>query len=348
MCDCLVALPPATALGQTLFAKSSDRPPTEAQALEWLPARRDSEPFICTHISVTPSRVETLGILGLRPRWGWGLEAGVNDASVAVGNEAIYTTLDPRTAAPALTGMDLVRLALERGATAGEAVEVITTLLERYGQGGTGHMGVERPYWSSFLVADPTRAWVVETSGRTWAADEIVRTRAISNRTSIPAFDAVHRHPSQLVATLVDPRLRASEAVLASTPVTTSGLLGHLRSHAGHGGWTICMHADDDRHPERTTASLVASLPRSGPAKCWVTLGSPCRSIAVPVTVGEPLGAVPPWERFAALPDPAARPDVRAALDACQAMLDSDLPPAADAWRIVREVLDEIDAAAAS
>src|SRR3954471_14619523 len=106
-------------------------------------------------------------------------------------------------------------------------------------------------------------AFVVETSGRTGAVEEVARTRAVSNRTTLPSFDAEHRHPRQPVERLVDPRLRASEAGLPAEPVTTPSLLAHLRSHAGgEDGWTICMHVGD---VEATTASIVAELPVDGP-----------------------------------------------------------------------------------
>ena len=59
-------------------------------------------------------------MLGSRPEWMWGLEHGVNEAGVAAGNATIYTTLDPRGVPDGLTGMDLVRLALERAADRGE------------------------------------------------------------------------------------------------------------------------------------------------------------------------------------------------------------------------------------
>src|SRR5688572_18986878 len=150
----------------------------------------------------------------------WGVEHGVNDAGVAAGNATIYTTLDPRSAPDGLTGMDLVRLVLERCDRAADGVALIERLLQEVGQGGSGHAGSRRPYWSSFLLADPAEAFVVETSGTALAVEAVSDVRATSNRTTIPAFDASHRHPRQPAATLVDPRLTASRAALAGRPVT--------------------------------------------------------------------------------------------------------------------------------
>jgi dipeptidase len=114
------------------------------------------------------------------PKWCWGAEHGVNEAGVAMGNETIYTTNDPRTAPPALIGMDLVRLALERAASAVEAVHVVSEMINTYGQGGSGHDTSNgeraRPYWSSFLIADSSDAWVVETSGNVVEAMQVTRT----------------------------------------------------------------------------------------------------------------------------------------------------------------------------
>lgn len=282
MCDCLVALPSATGVAFALFAKNSDRPPDERQVIEWDPPHRDAAPFRATHIDVSPLERDTIGCVISRPVWCWGAEHGVNEAGVAIGNEAIYTTVDPRSAPPALIGMDLVRLGLERGESALDAVSVITGLLERYGQGGTGHdpNGVKgadgaRPYWSSFLVADSGDAWVIETSGSAWATEQVVDVRAISNRTTIAAFDAAHRNRRQPVERLVDPRLAASHNVLAERPVTFASLSDHLRSHDScvEPGWSVCMHVDD---VEATTASMIAELRADGDHRVWMLLGSPC------------------------------------------------------------------------
>lgn len=270
VCDSLVALGAATDTGRTIFAKNSDRPPDEHQVIEHHPPRRaDGATVRCTHIEVEGA--DALAVIGSRPWWQWGFEHGINEAGVVAGNETIYTTLDPRGAPPALIGMDLVRLGLERATTAPQWVEVVTGLLERYGQGGSGHHGADRPYWSSFLVADRTSAFVVETSGRTFEVEQVSRARAISNRTTIPSFDAVHRHPKQPVERLVDPRWCASNAVLADEPVTVEKVMRHLRSHDGADGYSVCMHVPG---VEATTASLVAEV-GDEVVSHWL-LGSPC------------------------------------------------------------------------
>ncbi|MEX0846535.1 MAG: hypothetical protein WD023_02055 [Ilumatobacteraceae bacterium] len=293
MCDTLVALGSATDDGVTLFAKNSDRPPDERQVVSFHPPRRDHGETRVTHIAIESHPGDTLGCLLSVPTWCWGAEHGVNTAGVAIGNEAIYTTLDPRSSPVALTGLDLVRLGLERAATAADAVAVIVDLLERHGQGGTGHdpSGESGPkaYWSSFLVADPITAYVLETSGRAWAVEQVTDVRAISNRTTIPTFDAAHRHPRQPVTDLVDPRWRASQAVLAHRPVTRSSIEAHLRSHdsCALDGWSVCMHARDAAGQliEITTASMVVALPVAGPPAAWWLTGSPCESEYVSVVV---------------------------------------------------------------
>lgn len=286
MCDLLCALPSATD-GVTLFAKNSDRPPDERQVIEWLPPRTDAMTTRATHVELPAHDGPTLGIIGSRPAWGWGLEHGVNTAGLAAGNATIYTTLDPRSFPDALTGMDIVRLVLERAPDADRAVSVLADLLATVGQGGSGHAAQRRPYWSSFLLADPRRAFVVETSGNVGAVEEVVDVWAISNRTTIPAFTAEHAHPRQPVDTLVQPRLDASCRVLQRRPVTVESLQAHLRSHdAGSDGWTVCMHVDGPEHREATTSSIVAELPLEGPPVAHVLLGSPCAGTYRQVGVG--------------------------------------------------------------
>ena len=247
----------------------------------WAPARREPPTVRATHIEIAGHHGDTVSCVLSVPSWCWGAEHGVNEAGVAMGNESIYTVLDPRGAPDGLIGMDLVRLGLQRATTARDAVAVVIEHIERYGQGGSGHDTSDgsrpRPYWSSFLVADPHEAWVIETSGRTVATMPVTDTWAISNRTTIPGFDAAHRHPRQPVERLVDPRLDASRAVLARRPVSMDAMSAHLSAHVGGAdGWTVCMHATvEGEVVEATTASMVVEL-CADPVVRW-TQGPPCR-----------------------------------------------------------------------
>lgn len=185
MCDTIAAPPPSTAEGVMLFGKNSDRQRNEAQTVELFPAAEHTAgaAVSCTYISVPQVRY-TYETLLCRPFWIWGAEMGANEHGVSIANEAVIAR-SPSPEEKALLGMDLLRLALERATTAAEAVEVITDLLERYGQGGNaGHI---KPsiYNNSFMIADPGELFVLETVGRDWVLERACGVRAISNVYSI-------------------------------------------------------------------------------------------------------------------------------------------------------------------
>ena len=185
MCDTIAATGSATADGITLFGKNSDREPNEAQYLCHIPKQKhDSGTSVnCTYISI-PQVAETNAVLLSKPFWMWGAEMGVNEHGLAIGNEAVFTRV-PYEKGPALTGMDLLRLALERAATAQNAVHIITDLIETYGQGGNCGYRHKLFYHNSFLLADPESVWVLETAGRHWAAKRVEGIIAISNKITI-------------------------------------------------------------------------------------------------------------------------------------------------------------------
>jgi secernin len=200
VCDTFVALPPLTSDGSVIFGKNSDREPNEAQALEFHPAAEHPKGrrLSCTHISVPQVR-RTLGVLLGRPFWMWGAEMGANERGVVIGNEAVFTRL-PRPRQERLTGMDLLRLALERAPTAQAALECIVALLADYGQGGPcEYTDKSLLYHNSYLIADPKEAWVLETAGELWATVRVHGRYAISNGLTIgESFDESH---PQLVET---------------------------------------------------------------------------------------------------------------------------------------------------
>jgi secernin len=198
-CDSFVILPMATADGSMLLGKNSDRPVNETQPLRYLPARAPTrgDRLRLAYAEIADDR-ETLAHVGASPYWCWGHELGLNERGVAIGNEALFTRdlAQNQHAAragaspePGILGMELVRLGLERGGTAAEAMEVMTSLLERHGQWGAGVAGkppADGAYDNSYLIADSREAWVLETSGRRWIAARVREPAwSVSNQATI-------------------------------------------------------------------------------------------------------------------------------------------------------------------
>ena len=334
MCDTLVALPTSTARGGLLFAKNSDRERNEAQTLEMSPARRGGGALKLTYLTI-PDAPQTRACLLSRPFWMWGAEMGANDRGVVIGNEALHAAT-PAQRRRALTGMDLVRLGLERGATAAQAVEVITGLLEAHGQGGgCGHLG-RFYYHNGFIVADPAEAYVLETVGRDWVVEKVRDVRALSNAYSIGAgFDRI----SDGLATLAretgwagpDGRFEVADRLIDAdrdavsfgrgrcargsellarhgNRLTPTDMMAILRDHGDAADWTpantvgrtICMHAAEGARRSQSVASMVSEL-RAGRFVHWVTASSaPCTSLFKPALfeTGLPDQGAAPTDRF--------------------------------------------------
>src|ERR1700728_4183811 len=179
MCDTLCA-PGRRGM---VFAKNSDRPPGEVQ-VAWPFGRRTSAGCSLRTQYLSMGDTGAHATFLSCPTWLWGAEHGVNEHGVAIGNEKVATIHDAATAKPALIGMDLVRLGLERARTAAEALEVMIDLLTTHGQGGIADATNSEAYDSSFLIADPGHAFILDTSGSAYAAAP-VPTAAISNRLSV-------------------------------------------------------------------------------------------------------------------------------------------------------------------
>jgi len=340
MCDSVVAVGSETAAGATLFGKNSDRKPNECQPFvqypeAWHPPRSTVR---CTHIEI-PQVAETYRIMGHSPWWVWGFEHGVNEHGVAIGNQAVFSN-EPIETKPGLIGMDLVRLGLERGRDAREALEVIATLIETHGQGGAALAPGATGYHNSFLLADPGEAWILETSNRRWAArrallDSVSNHHSLGLDWEISSRDlesfaraegwwrgsgrinvaAAYRHPL-IPPQVSEGRQRRSLELLQQRRGRHDRLSFErlLRDHLeggttwhGEGGpnderfFTLCAHSEPVHW---TTTSLVAPLPndRSGPWPVWVSFATPCTGIFLPVYLD---GALPPaLARESEEPDP--------------------------------------------
>jgi secernin len=324
MCDTLLALPNSTARHISLFGKNSDRQRNEAQAVEvFRRAEYQSGTALkCTYISIPQVR-STNAVLLCRPFWMWGAEMGANEHGVAIGNEAVFSRVAPPRNA-ALTGMDLLRLALERADSAKEAVDVITSLLEKHGQGGDCGYLHESYYHNSFLISDTREGFVLETVGQEWLVERVRDIRAISNAYSIDrtperlsggllklvhAVDGSTKSEPQYAVALADPekqhigsaeaRQKCAQSLLTSHggQLNAADMMKILRNHGlaevHHPGWnsecitrkSLCLHAGDDERSGQTVGSMVSELSGSDPVH-WVTgTGSPCLSIFKPLLI---------------------------------------------------------------
>ncbi len=324
MCDTFLALSTVTHNGNVLLSKNSDREPEEAQALLYVPRRQPTEHNIrCTFIDI-PQVAETQACILSKPFHMWGAEMGVNEAGVAIGNEAVFTKIAHPRRNDGLTGMDLLRLALERSTTADQAVHCITNLLEAYGQDACGgYKNKSFFYHNSYLVADAHQAWVLETAGREWALQAVDDIRSISNRLSITsggqysngaksmamnkrwwngqsAFDFQHAYSDRLYSWLGRAALRASCTSEACSSrrgqLTAADCMQILQTHnlpddrfqpgkANTG--SVCMHRTGILNPSETTGSMVAELRKEGPHTVWLTgTPHPCLSVYIPFFFG--------------------------------------------------------------
>ena len=287
--------------GKSLFAKNSDRSPNEPQLLEYIGAAKHSDDTIkATYINV-PQANETHGIFLSRPSWLWGGEIGVNDCGVAIGNEAVWTL--GSYGDEALTGMDMLRLALERSSDATEAVKLLTELLETYGQGGNCGYDHEFFYDNSFLVQDANALYVLETAGKDWVYKKYDRA-SISNRLSIGSdgdaysgdkcnFALKHTEHVYNIASGSRKRKCLTQKCLASA-ADTSDMMGALRVHdkgvsnpfASGTVKSTCMHFGGIVG-DHTTSSVVADI-KKGRTVIWATgCSMPCVSLFKPWVFGE-------------------------------------------------------------
>ncbi|MBX2970463.1 MAG: C69 family dipeptidase [Cyclobacteriaceae bacterium] len=325
MCDTFIALPSATRDSTLLFSKNSDREPDEAQAIVHVPHQIHAEANVrCTYISI-PQVAETYECIISKPFQMRGAEMGVNEHGVVIGNEAVFTKVKFEKHNNGLTGMDMLRLALERCTSSREAIACITGLLTLYGQNACGGYKNKKFYYhNSFLIADPNEAWVLETAGKEWAIEKVKDIRSISNTLSIStqaeqlsssamdyahsrgwwkentAFNFQKAYSDWLYTTLG--RASGRQACTTELSLRHAGKLdvndciNILKTHnlpedkfkpskANTG--SVCMHATSLLNPSSTTGSMVAKIRKSGPHTIWLTgTPHPCLSVYIPFFFG--------------------------------------------------------------
>jgi secernin len=307
--------------GTVWFGKNSDREPAEAQVVEHVPARKSRGRLALTHVEIDDA--DAAEVVISRPTWMWGAEMGVNVHGVAVCNEALLVKgdLPPR----GITGMDIVRLALERGHSAKSAVDIIIDLVRTHGQGGRMFYGTtdsvaRRRYSSAFLVVDATDMWVVETADRVAVAKRYVGVVALSNMPIIRThmditdesaiesvrndgrliggafdFEGSYGLPALTALTGATQRRSMLTTLLTQAPTDLQQAMAVLRTHGGDRSaspWRMngmCSHAGPwpTMMTAQTTASMIVRLRPNAPPRVWATgTSSPCLSVFKPISMG--------------------------------------------------------------
>jgi Dipeptidase len=298
-----------------LFGKNSDRSPNEPQFLQHIKAK-DYDMSLNPKLKLTyieiPQVEHTYEVVVSRPEWMWGAEFGFNEFGLNIGNEAVFTK-EKYVKEGGITGMDMLRLALERCRSAIGARDYIITLLEQYRQGG--NCGYDKPFYyhNSFLIADKSEAYVLETAGKYWVWKKVTDYFAISNCLCLSDYDACH---PDLVANAIEKKWCTSASDFDfvkcySEPIFTKfakgrsrraaamerlargqhdekTFIGILRMHSGkaHDGFndvgSICMHAGGIIG-DNTTASYVADVNRD--YQYYYATGSsmPCINVFKPL-----------------------------------------------------------------
>lgn len=333
----LVALGRAAVDGHTLFghgaAGTSLRPERTPGGFH-APDERVRATFI-----ELPQARRTHAVLGGRPGGGWGYCHGVNEHGVAAGCTRLRTRL--RLDAPGLTGPDLVRLALERGQTARQALGALTGLIARHGQGAFPGCPDGQDHDAALLLADAREAFLVEASGPAWVCQEVAEVRAAGDVCTIRQ-DWDHIAPG-LSGRAIErgwwpedgSKLDFAGALGAGADRPALRRWGQvtrlLAEQSGHIDAAflrraLADHDEDDLpdagpRPSAVAARFVAVIGAEVPLAWWA-VGAPGGAVYLPLL---PAGELPPAlaadGALTARP-PAAR--VRPALEGLQALLDAE------------------------
>ncbi len=302
MCDTLIKF---NELG-TIFGKNSDRSPNEPNLTVFIPRTKQTgiSPKHCTYIDIE-EQFDAFAMLLVKPSWMWGAEMGINEKSVMIGNEAVFTDSSGKKKT-GLLGMDLLRLALEKAATAKDAVDTIIFFLKKYGQGGNCGFDKHFYYDNSFLVADKDSAYILETSGKEWIVKSIRSQANISNRLSLENnfdfssgtnetnFRKSHTEPIFTYFSRSKNRQTCVRDSIENTAhLTVSDIIAILQSHDSHDASklyskgsmkSVCMHYS--LLGDHTTSSMIVDNENNSQT-IWLTGSStPCLSLYLPTYFG--------------------------------------------------------------
>ncbi|MBK04555.1 MAG: hypothetical protein CL920_14760 [Deltaproteobacteria bacterium] len=331
MGDSFVVLPKDTMDGAIWFGKNCTRTPGEPQWMEWLAAAEHDaeEVFELSGVQV-PQVARTHRLLLSRIVGQWGGDMGCNEHGVMISRETVLTRMPAQE--DGLRGEDLVRLALERGASAKEALEHLIRLLTECGQKSECFVHPKMyTLYNAFLVVDKHEAYILDTAGEHWAAKRLRTSLSFSNMMTIHddydfLSEGAHIDACQRGWSSSAERLDFSKSFSAPMAASLTGgqirrscttfrlkdyrgrpdwdvCVAALTEHGGFSpadGWSVempCAHASwwPTRQKGQTNASMICRLSTEEAPAVWATgTSSPCLSVFKPIPFEEGVFAAGP------------------------------------------------------
>uniref|UniRef100_A0A182TJ27 Uncharacterized protein n=1 Tax=Anopheles melas TaxID=34690 RepID=A0A182TJ27_9DIPT len=163
--ETFVVLPPCTESNrkQIIYGRNGTGSAEQVTEVVYLPTADGSEPI------TLPSGCEiagaaSLGVILNKPAGSWGAESGSNEKAVTIG---LSYSEQGAGGDGKVSALDLVRLGLERGESAPDAVDKLVALVEQHAPEDRNALK------AAFVVCDPAAVWLLNVAGQFWAAKQI-------------------------------------------------------------------------------------------------------------------------------------------------------------------------------
>ncbi len=275
-----------------IFAKNSDREKGEPQIVQFIESKDHTEKTLQTTYITIEQVKHTAAIFISKPAWMWGVEMGINEYGVCIGNEALYAK-EYNNPEIGLLGMDLVRLGLERSKNAKQAVDEIIELLQKYGQGGICSQKNKDTYDNAFFIMDINSCYILETKNKNWAYKKVDK-GCISNTFCLSKpdkynniynfkkeFSRDYKISGDYRRKLMKQRMFKLKNVLSAIKILK--LHNKKDKKSENKKHSVCMHGEYS-----TTGSMVVELKAGKRPKIYFTAKShPCCSLYLPYIFGQ-------------------------------------------------------------
>lgn len=269
--EVFVVLAPLTASDKTIIygrnglRQASENAASEVNEIHFYPASEASGPVKCDSAEVEGAA--SFSVIMAKPAGLWGAETGSNEKGLCIG----LTFSEGHPVEGKLNATDLVRLGLERAASAVEAIDVLTTLSAKYGPEGESKDSAK----ASFIVCDTTEIWLLDIVGSFWAAQKVT-SNCLALKSGLSVASQIDRSSDELRSKLKNANIwdGAGELNFSAVFGTESARIWPGSEPAVEGSFGLIQMFESLRSagPDQNGLSSHVSLLSSGGLSChWFT-----------------------------------------------------------------------------